>query len=214
MDLVTAEHRQVVLMGHSTGGLITALWASTYHERIAGLVLNSPWLELQGSAMVRTLGTPVIDAVGVATRPGSSGCPTRGCTPGRCTSATRGSGTTTSPSRPRPPRPSGPAGCEPSCAGTSTSPGVWGSRRRCWSSPRPDGVPSPLVGELRSVDSVLDVEQIAARAPKLGRCVTVVRIPGGMHDLVLSAPDARARTFAEIDRWAAGYLAVPAAALA
>ena len=29
-----------------------------------GLILNSPWLDLQGSAMVRTLGTPVIDALG------------------------------------------------------------------------------------------------------------------------------------------------------
>ena len=51
-------------MGHSTGGLIAALWAARIRDRVCGLVLNSPWLDLQGSAMVRTLGTPVIDAMG------------------------------------------------------------------------------------------------------------------------------------------------------
>jgi alpha-beta hydrolase superfamily lysophospholipase len=51
-------------MGHSTGGLIAALWAARNSERIEGLILNSPWLDLQGSAIVRTLGTPVIDRLG------------------------------------------------------------------------------------------------------------------------------------------------------
>ena len=51
-------------MGHSTGGLITTLWTARRPDRVDGLVLNSPWLDLQGSALVRTLGTPVIDAIG------------------------------------------------------------------------------------------------------------------------------------------------------
>ena len=63
-DLIAEDHDELLLMGHSTGGLITALWASQHSDRIAGLVLNSPWLDLQGSAIVRTLGTPVIDALG------------------------------------------------------------------------------------------------------------------------------------------------------
>jgi alpha-beta hydrolase superfamily lysophospholipase len=60
--------------------------------------------------------------------------------------------------------------------------------------------------DLRGVDSVLDVEQIAARAVRLGRCVTVVRIEDGLHDLVLSAPGVRERVSAEMRRWAHGYL--------
>jgi alpha-beta hydrolase superfamily lysophospholipase len=44
---------------------------------------------------------------------------------------------------------------------------------------------------LRAVDSVLDVEQIAARAVRLGPHVTVVRIPEGLHDVTLSAPQVR-----------------------
>ena len=31
---------------------------------MVGLVLNSPWLDLQGSPLVRTLGKPVIEALG------------------------------------------------------------------------------------------------------------------------------------------------------
>ena len=63
-DLIAQDHDELMLIGHSTGGLITALWASQHSDRISGLVLNSPWLDLQGSAIVRALGTPVIDRLG------------------------------------------------------------------------------------------------------------------------------------------------------
>src|SRR5690606_36200287 len=51
MRVVRADHGPVVLMGHSTGGLIAALWAHARRDRPGGpaadaLVLNSPWLEL------------------------------------------------------------------------------------------------------------------------------------------------------------------------
>ena len=82
-------------MGHSTGGLIAALWAARNVGRLEGLILNSPWLDLQGSAIVRTLGTPVIDAWAVERRRRSSGCRISASTPARSTSAWAGSGTTT-----------------------------------------------------------------------------------------------------------------------
>ena len=54
---IREEHSRVVLMGHSTGGLITSLWA---HERrdsdlIDALVLNSPWLDVVEPRPVRQL---------------------------------------------------------------------------------------------------------------------------------------------------------------
>jgi alpha-beta hydrolase superfamily lysophospholipase len=55
-------------------------------------------------------------------------------------------------------------------------------------------------------DSVLDVAGIARWAPQLGRHVTVLRINGGMHDLSLSAPDARAVLFTELERWTSAYV--------
>lgn len=215
MDVITAEHDQVVLMGHSTGGLIASLWASTYHERIAGVVLNSPWLELQGSAMVRALGTPVIDAVGVRNATAIIRLPDAGLYARALHVSQEGEWDydTALKTSPSPPIRTGwlravRHGHQQVAKGLGIEAPVLvmcsdrTAFRRRWSE------------ELRSVDSVLDVEQIAARAPKLGQCVTIVRIPGGMHDLVLSAPDVRARAFAEIDRWSHGYLPQPQPAAA
>ncbi|WP_440900684.1 alpha/beta fold hydrolase, partial [Actinosynnema sp.] len=59
-------HRGLVVVGHSTGGLTTSLWA---HERrldgaLDALVLNSPWLDLAEPWVVRTVGTAVVRGVG------------------------------------------------------------------------------------------------------------------------------------------------------
>ncbi len=67
LDLITEEltesgaPQRIVVAGHSTGGLITPLWLDRLrtddpqrHARIAGLLLNSPWLDLQGDAMLRS----------------------------------------------------------------------------------------------------------------------------------------------------------------
>ncbi|MDN5771067.1 MAG: alpha/beta hydrolase, partial [Microlunatus sp.] len=60
-DRIGAEHERLTLIGHSTGGLIATLWTSGHPDRVSGLILNSPWLDLQGSAMVKMLGGPVIE---------------------------------------------------------------------------------------------------------------------------------------------------------
>ena len=59
--------------------------------------------------------------------------------------------------------------------------------------------------DMRHADVVLDVELVARRAVQLGSHVTVVRIADGLHDLALSPPPARARYYAEIDRWVTAY---------
>jgi alpha-beta hydrolase superfamily lysophospholipase len=59
-------------------------------------------------------------------------------------------------------------------------------------------------------DAVLDVAHIARWSASLGRHVTIVRIDGGKHDLVLSREPARRRFLAEADRWLRTYLPAPA----
>jgi alpha-beta hydrolase superfamily lysophospholipase len=59
---------------------------------------------------------------------------------------------------------------------------------------------------LRLVDTVLDVEQTAARAVRLGAHITVVRIPEGLHDLTLSAPHVRKQALEEIGRFVEAYV--------
>ena len=51
-------HRRLIINAHSTGGLISALWAHKVRDQglVDAMVLNSPWLDLQGSWLLRTAG--------------------------------------------------------------------------------------------------------------------------------------------------------------
>jgi hypothetical protein len=62
--------------------------------------------------------------------------------------------------------------------------------------------------DMRSSDIVLDVHLVARRALELGPVVTVARVPGALHDVVLSPRPVRDRAYDEIRRWARGYLDV------
>ncbi|MEV4630105.1 alpha/beta hydrolase [Micromonospora sp. NPDC049523] len=55
-------------------------------------------------------------------------------------------------------------------------------------------------------DSVLNVADMARWAPMLGRHVTLVRFDGGLHDLTLSGPAVREQVFTELDRWVGAFL--------
>jgi alpha-beta hydrolase superfamily lysophospholipase len=59
--------------------------------------------------------------------------------------------------------------------------------------------------EARAADSVLDVDHMAKWTPALGRRTTLVRIEGGLHDLALSAEPARRQLFDEARRWMGAY---------
>lgn len=74
LDLVTAEHPgvPVVASAHSTGGLMLPLWLRRRVDRglgtdpVAGLVLNSPWFDLQGSDLQRGPFTQALRVLGKA----------------------------------------------------------------------------------------------------------------------------------------------------
>jgi alpha-beta hydrolase superfamily lysophospholipase len=55
-------------------------------------------------------------------------------------------------------------------------------------------------------DAVLNADDIARWSPQVGPHLTLVRIPDGMHDLVLSAEPVRNTVFDELDRWISTYL--------
>lgn len=59
-------YQELVIMAHSTGGLIASLWAhsKTGRATVDGLVLNSPWFDLNRPWFDRTVGTAFVDAVG------------------------------------------------------------------------------------------------------------------------------------------------------
>ena len=73
--IITAENpgTRVLVYGHSAGGLIVALWLDRVRRRrataalsLAGLVLNSPWMDLHGPAILRTRLTST--AIGALSR--------------------------------------------------------------------------------------------------------------------------------------------------
>ncbi len=196
----------VMLMGHSTGGLIATLWAHRHPTAARGLVLNSPWLELQGSSVARTVSTPAIRQI-ARFQPRA---PLPNVDPGfyARTLSDRDDATWTIDPALRP-VPSFPVragwlraiieGHATVAAGlTIDCPVLVLAATRSHISPR-------WSSEMRNADIVLDVEALIRRAPQLGEVVTIGRIPGGIHDLTLSLPGPRARFYAEIRRWIAGY---------
>jgi alpha-beta hydrolase superfamily lysophospholipase len=206
-DVIAADHDRLLLMGHSTGGLVAALWAARNAERLEGLILNSPWLDLQGSAIVRTLGTPVIDRLGSRAPTSVIRLPDLGFN-ARALHVSLGGEWAydlTLKSTPGPPIRTG--WLRAILLGHQRVAGGLGI-----------GVPILVLAStttdfsrrwhegLRLVDTVLDVEQIAARAVRLGPHVTVVRIPEGLHDLMLSAPHVRKQALDEIGRFVEAYV--------
>ncbi|RHA42696.1 alpha/beta hydrolase [Cellulomonas rhizosphaerae] len=209
LAVVRAEvgtYGRIMLNGHSTGGLVAVLWAHHFPGTVDGLVLNSPWLELQGSSVLRHLSGP---AVAQLARFGPK-TPLPNIDPGyyNRTLSLDGGGEWTFDTTWRP-TPSFPVragwlravmtGHAQVARGLSIQvPILMLASARSLISPR-------WSEEMRAADIVLEVDQLARRAVQLGSHVTVVRIDGGLHDLTLSARPARERFYAEIDRWTAAY---------
>lgn len=63
LDLIEQEHpgQLPALIAHSTGGLVAALWAHRHPGRLRTLVLNAPWLTLQGNTWLRGFANTVAD---------------------------------------------------------------------------------------------------------------------------------------------------------
>jgi len=57
-------HTEVVFSAHSTGGLLFGLWANERQPKaLVGAVMNSPWLDLQGSSVLRLVSRPALKAI-------------------------------------------------------------------------------------------------------------------------------------------------------
>jgi alpha-beta hydrolase superfamily lysophospholipase len=200
-------HDHVVISAHSTGGLITALWANQRKPMLAGMVLNSPWLDMQGGLLVRTLGTTVLKRLG-ARRPRREiprrvdGFYNRGLH-----AEHEGEWDFNLEWKPIESWPVYAGwlrairvghdelhrGLEVGCPVLVLSSGE--TRR-----------PKEMGDDVHGYDIVLEVPQIRRWAVALGRHITYVAIDGARHDVVLSLPEARAQVYAELDRWVTAYV--------
>jgi alpha-beta hydrolase superfamily lysophospholipase len=202
-------HTSVVLSGHSTGGLVVALWAHARRPpELAGLLLNSPWLDLQGSRWLRSAPVNILlDRIGSAQPMRELGRDVNGYY-GRSLHRDHG-GEWDFDLRWKPVE-SFPVrlgwlravrrGHARVHAGLDVPAPVLvlSSDRTAW--------PSQMGEDVHRCDIVLDVTQIRRWATAIGRHVTYVAIPGARHDVVLSRAEARGRAYSEIERWLDTYV--------
>ncbi len=204
---ISASHDEIVLTGHSTGGLIAAMYADRRPGRFSGLVLNSPWIDLQASDAIRVLGAPVVKTVGAVSP--TSVLPRGGPDFYYRTIHSSFDGEWDYDLELK--RPEG----FPVRVGWLAA--VLEGHARVASGMMIDcpvlvllaarsGVPRKYRPSAHEKDIVLDVERLAAASHNLGWHVSIVRIEDGIHDLTLSKPRVRTRVGVEVKRWMFGYL--------
>jgi len=212
LEIIAAENpgARTVVYGHSTGGLVASLWLDRIRRRgdtaplgLAGLVLNSPFLELRGPAVLRNRATS--SAIGAASRV----------------------------SKTRVVRPAGHGGygltlhrdyhgefdynlAWKPLGGFPVTVGWINAIRRGQARLHRGldvGVPNLVLRSDHSVaesaemdllhrgDAVLDVDQIARWAGCIGNRSTIVPVVDAKHDVFLSLPGPRAVAYRELDAW-------------
>jgi alpha-beta hydrolase superfamily lysophospholipase len=200
----------VLLAGHSTGGLVLSLWLDRLNAGtggatgagISGLVLNAPWLDLQGKAWMRSWGTQWFRLMAKIRPYGRINLP-----PGN------GYGSSLHVSE------HGEWDYDLEWKPISGFPITYGwlnAIRRGHARLHQGidvGVPSLVLRSARSrsaptwspevdeLDAVLDSRQIARWAGCLGNAVTSVPITGARHDVFLSKEEPRAEAYVLLDRW-------------
>lgn len=198
---VEDEHTELVVLGHSTGGLIASLWAHARPGRASALVLNSPWLDLNESWFHRVLLTPVVAALSrVSPRTVVGGLAEHY---GRALHRESGGewdyDLTWKPHAGFPVRAAWFSAVRRGHARVARGLDIACPVLVCTSDATGDNHAAHAA--VLSTDSVLSVEQIHARAPRLGGDVTVVEVPGGAHDLALSPEPARTQYLNLVHHW-------------
>jgi alpha-beta hydrolase superfamily lysophospholipase len=209
LDLIGADHGSdapVVVVAHSTGGLITALWLDRRRRAgrtapVAGLVLNSPWFDLQGKPVMRGPVTQALRALARVAPLRALDVP-EGVYTG--TLHTSGTGEFDFDLEWKP------------LNGFPVTIGWLNAVRRGQAQLHRGldvGVPSLVLRSDKThyapeytdasdrADTVLDVRQIARWAGCLGGETTVVPICDARHDVFLSLPEPRRAAYDRVDVW-------------
>lgn len=201
------EPGSLTLMGHSTGGLVAALWASSHPGSVQYLVLNSPWLEMHGSSVVRRAAQTMVKPLARFRPTTILRLPERGFYFRSISSSAEGEWLLDE--KYRPPL------AFPMRAGWLSA--VLSGHSRVARGLRIDIPILVLISgasangmvwqeSMRHSDAVLDVNTMAVRAMTLGRTVTLERVDGGLHDVFLSAGPVRADAYDRLARWIRGYI--------
>jgi alpha-beta hydrolase superfamily lysophospholipase len=201
------QHRHVVVTAHSTGGLVAPLWADDRKPGLAGMVLNSPWLDLHGNFLIRTAGTAAIEQVGARRPYLTIPRDVKGLYAQSLHKDHRGEWDFNLEWKP--------IASWPVYAGWLRAVrrghrlvhrGVEVGAPVLVLTSAGSTAPKSYDESVDGHDIVLDVEQIRKWAHKLGDHVTLTRVPGALHDVTLSAGPVRAVVFEELSRWLEAFV--------
>lgn len=196
-----------ICVGHSTGGLIASLWVNRNPDAFNALILNSPWLEMQGSYLVRYATQGVFEPI-ARVRPRAKLHLPEFDHYWRSLSRLAHGSWDLHP-RWRPPV------SFPAAAGWITA--ILAGHREVAHglavkipvlvlTSRSTHLGTSFDESMLHNDSVIEVQVVRERSLGLGSEVTNVIIDGAMHDVFTSLPLPRAAAYEGIDRWAVGYL--------
>lgn len=196
-------YQNLVIMAHSTGGLIASLWCKSPlgKRSVAGLILNSPWLDLNRSWFDRVIATSALDTFGsylpdyVLTNDGSTYSE-------RLHEATGGEWGFDLNLKRSTPTPVRMGWMKAVRAGHLRVHRGLGLNIPILVAASENSTTGPVDPHVAGTsDTVLDVNQIVARAPCLGSQVAIAQIPEGCHDLALGNLNSRKQYFATVSRW-------------
>ena len=209
LEAIEAEHPDVpvVLVAHSTGGLVLPLWLDRRRRAgrlapVAGLVLNSPWFDLQGKAFMRGPVTQALRGIAKVAPLRHLDLPASTIYGDSLHVSGRGEWEFDTELKP--------------LGGFPVTVGWLNAVRRAQARLHQGldvGVPSLVLRSTRThysrthseetdrSDTVLDVRQIARWAGCLGGPTVVVPVEGARHDVFLSLPEVRREAYAVLGRW-------------
>lgn len=200
------EEVRVVLVGFSQGGLIASLWAHRHPGAVSALVLNSPWLELQGSSLLRHLAAPSLRQLSLHHPRSMLPNVDPGWNARTISAAREGEWDYDTTWHPTPSFPVRVGWLRAVMAGHAALAHGLAIDVPVLVALSARSVVTPWWQEaMRSADVVIDVNLVALRAVRLGPCVTVLRIDGGLHDLTLSPRPVRDRFYDGLTRWSGAY---------
>ncbi len=209
--LIAGKHGSVIPLAHSTGGLIVPLWLDhlrrndpATHKLVAGMILNSPWVDMQVPAWQVKVLRPVIK-VGAKIAPNMK-LPISGeATYGDSIYKGRHGQWDFDTEKKR-------LGGHDKYVGWLNA--VLEGQKKLHHSATDAAVPTltlcsshsylgqPYSPAADHADTVLDVEQIQHWAPQLTtKRHETAAIPGALHDVFLSQPHPRNQAFDTTDAW-------------
>lgn len=188
----------VVLMGHSTGGLITASYMNDRKPaQVKKLILNSPFLDWNMSPLMEKAVVPVV-AWGGGFMPGISISQSPDSTYSQTLLSHWSYNTDWKVSRARPVTSGWLHAINSAQKKLQRGADIQVPVLLLHSDKSYNGSDTALAGR---ADAVLDVDDMKRFGPGLGAEVTLTTIPDGIHDIVLSQPQARDSAYRAIFGW-------------